>query len=937
MEYTRGSVWSKWDLHIHTPKSICNEYGGDTDEIWDDFIYHLENLPEEVKVIGINDYYFIDGFEKVMEYKFKKNRLQNIEKIFPILEFRIDTFGTANESNFKKINFHILFNIDDEKFEDEIKKIKNEFISMIHLSKLPQHQSKILTIENLASEGGTLQLGFNNIIPSTEEVFNVLEFPVWKNKVFTFLGYVEWNNLEKGSQLRLFKENLYNNCNAFFTASPDDNLTKKQQVLERFGEKVILHSSDIHKLSELKKENYKCFTWIKGDKTFDGLRQILIEPKERVKIQETNPLYDDGKTNVIDFIKINNGSQWFEDKKLELNSGLVSIIGEKGSGKTALLDLIAISNEEGIYEKDKKNPYSFYNRAKGLIQDVGVSVKYLGGDEYQKVLRDINVKDESDKNAKVRYLSLKELESYCDEKYKFQDFIKDIILDIYPEVEFFDKESKRIVESIKNLNGNICQLKDEVNKGKEIERAIENKKSELSNHLKNEPKISTNFTKEQEEKFTQLINEELGVKSEIKIVEGEISELKTFINWIKIEMESILQGFINKKNINCNSYTYLDKDLIDKIKVEINIINKDELIERGRFLLRKQKELNDTLEKIRLEVTPLELINKNFAEQQDITKRWYEIKNNLEDDIKILDAKNKNIKNKLLEIEKQLGQLNNLYIKLVINKIKQKNKYNELKERLEADSNIEFDIRIEINKDRLFEVEDNIVRHNQGNSKEKISNILNEKLISELNKIDTKVEDDNFEDLIDIIKWMSSDNFITDVFGEQRTIDYLLKKGINKQSFYDWMFDDYFEVNYFIKFKDRPLESLSPGQKGLVLMKIFLKLDKSNKPLLIDQPEDNLDNRSVFLDLVNDIKEIKKKRQVIIATHNPNLVVNTDSEQVIIAKFEDNPSEGECKIKYYAGALEDKYIRDEVCSILEGGDIAFAKRERRYLLSSKQL
>ena len=347
--------------------------------------------------------------------------------------------------------------------------------------------------------------------------------------------------------------------------------------------------------------------------------------------------------------------------------------------------------------------------------------------------------------------------------------------------------------------------------------------------------------------------------------------------------------------------------------------------------------MNDTLEKIRLEVTPLELINKNFAEQQGITKRWYEIKNKLEDDMKILNAKNKNIKNKLLEIEKQLDQLNNLYIKLVINKIKQKNKYNELKEKLEADSNIEFDIRIEINKDRLFEVEDNIVRHNQGNSKEKISNILNEKLISELNKIDTKVEDDNFEDLIDIIKWMSSDNFITDVFGEQRTIDYLLKKGINKQSFYDWMFDDYFEVNYIIKFKDRPLESLSPGQKGLVLMKIFLKLDKSNKPLLIDQPEDNLDNRSVFLDLVNDIKEIKKKRQVIIATHNPNLVVNTDSEQVIIAKFEDNPSEGECKIKYYAGALEDKYIRDEVCSILEGGDIAFAKRERRYLLSSKQL
>ena len=113
MEYTRGSVWSKWDLHIHTPKSIYNNYGGDKEYIWERFITYLENLPEEVKVIGINDYYFIDGFEKVMEYKFKKNRLKNIEKIFPILEFRIDTFGSASESKFNKINFHILFNIDE--------------------------------------------------------------------------------------------------------------------------------------------------------------------------------------------------------------------------------------------------------------------------------------------------------------------------------------------------------------------------------------------------------------------------------------------------------------------------------------------------------------------------------------------------------------------------------------------------------------------------------------------------------------------------------------------------------------------------------------------------------------------------------------------------------------------------------------------------------
>ncbi|MHB1419942.1 MAG: TrlF family AAA-like ATPase, partial [Bacillota bacterium] len=117
-----GSTWKKWDLHIHTPCSINNNYGGDKKENWDLFIEKLENLPKEVKVIGINDYYFIDGFETVMRYK-ENGRLKNIEKIFPLLEFRIDTFATATQSKFQKINLHILFNIDESHLKEEIKRI----------------------------------------------------------------------------------------------------------------------------------------------------------------------------------------------------------------------------------------------------------------------------------------------------------------------------------------------------------------------------------------------------------------------------------------------------------------------------------------------------------------------------------------------------------------------------------------------------------------------------------------------------------------------------------------------------------------------------------------------------------------------------------------------------------------------------------------------
>jgi len=150
MNHTKGSTWRKWDLHIHTPASIIQNYGGDG--AWDKFIESLEQLPSDIKVIGINDYYFINGFEKVMEYK-ANGRLQNLEKIFPVLEFRIDTFGNDGD-NIKKVNLHILFDVDESDLKNEIKKIKEQFVLMVPISPSDKHTTYMLTPENLANYGG---------------------------------------------------------------------------------------------------------------------------------------------------------------------------------------------------------------------------------------------------------------------------------------------------------------------------------------------------------------------------------------------------------------------------------------------------------------------------------------------------------------------------------------------------------------------------------------------------------------------------------------------------------------------------------------------------------------------------------------------------------------------------------------------------------------
>lgn len=928
---SRGSTWSRWDLHIHTPYSIINDYGGDSEEVWDKYIEYLENLPKDVEVIGINDYYFIDGFEKVMEYKMEKGRLPNIRKVFPVIEFRIDTFATASESKFQKVNLHVLFKIDDNNWRKEVKKIKEEFIQQINLSRF--HETKSLSKESFIEVGGTLRNGFDNYVPSTEKVIRLIESDAWSERVFVLLGYKEWNNLEKGGQLRPFKEMLLNKADALFTASPNDDVSKKESVLESLGGSVLIHSQDIHRFTDLENENYRCYTWLKADKTFEGLKQITYEPKERIKIQQNNPFFDEQKSIVLDSIKIENSNNWFGNEEIPLNSGLITIIGEKGSGKTALLDLLAIANEEGIFEPDKKNSYSFYNRAKEEIDNAEVHMGYLGSeDKNTHYLDGVLAKSETNNHAKVRYLSLKELESYVDQKDKFQSFIKNIIHTKSPDLGKFEEKISKQINKIQELNNEISELEEKVKRLKSLEDAYESKKAEIDLHQKNEPRIKTNFSEEQEEEYKKLITIEQELNVQIRKNQNTTNQMVEFKGWLNEEVDSLKEQFQNKIHSRVIQFNDVDVSMFDSISIDINIQGQEIIEEIVNKFEEENRESKKKLESLETMIKPLEEMNKNLQAEQIITRAWIEKKSKLDDELNQLEQQKKGLdksKEQILELQKQRKSH---YSSLLEIKVDQKEKYKELKSELESNQNIGFKVKIEFNSNKFLEKEDAIINHGSGNSQERIIESLQDRIIDKANKID-QVSKEEINSVIEFIDSVEGENFISEVFGEKKNKDNLLKKSFSINDLYNWIFGDYYEVNYFIEFKGKQLETLSPGQKGLVLMKVFLRLDSSSKPLLIDQPEDNLDNKSVFNDLVSDFREIKKKRQIIIATHNPNLVVNTDSEQVIVAKFEDsNGSDDKPRIIYSAGSLENNDIRKQVCDILEGGDTAFLKREKRYSL-----
>ena len=165
-----------------------------------------------------------------------------------------------------------------------------------------------------------------------------------------------------------------------------------------------------------------------------------------------------------------------------------------------------------------------------------------------------------------------------------------------------------------------------------------------------------------------------------------------------------------------------------------------------------------------------------------------------------------------------------------------------------------------------------------------------------------------------------------------------IRSGVTYQDIFEWLYEvEHVKLTYGLKYNGVELEKLSPGTKGIVLLILYLGMDVADtRPLIVDQPDENLDNESIYELLTAYFKTAKKRRQIVLITHNPNLVVNADSEQVIVATAEGRQN-GLPHITYQSGALEnstpeDRGIRQQVCRILEGGSDAFRKRERRYAL-----
>jgi ABC-type lipoprotein export system ATPase subunit len=1014
MNEPRGSLWKKWDLHVHTPESVFNNYSGP--ESWEKFIRELEELPPEFKVIGINDYIFLDGYKRILVEK-SNGRLANIELFLPVIELRLDKFG-GSAGHLSRVNYHIIFS---SEITPDL--IEHQFLNALYTQYilLPQHdylrtegkwaalptkqsieELGRLIIASVPTEersrfGTPLIEGFNNLCFSLDNIRKVLELPYFKEKAVTAVGKTEWADIKWNDHSIAEKKTIINGTDlVFISAETIDHWQAAKDSLTNGGvNDRLLDCSDAHSFRDAtcKDKIGKCFTWIKADTTFEGLLQVLNEPRERIFVGEIPPKLlhvRSNKTKYIKSIQIERKPQatltetWFNNK-IEINTDLVAIIGNKGKGKSALTDIIGL-----LCNTKQHQDFTF------LSQDNFRQPKENKARHFQATLtwesnRSITKGLDESADARqpelVKYIPQNFLEKICIQLGRIEetDFDFELKKVVFSHVEVPDRLGKATLDELisyktSEANAKIQILKQELSHINEgivaleeqnqpeyrltIQNLLDQKQRELEAHEQSKP---TEVPKPENDPVTQRAIAEVATAIEdakgqlaiydkqVALINGELAEHAQLISIAdkliaRIEnLQRQLKAFMEESRSDLQAIGFSAKDiltisinkqpLIDKRKEfhdkKIAAENKLDPSQIDSFAYKKIK----IIEQIEQLQDKLDEPNKNYQGYITELEAWEKKKNDI--------IGNENIQNTIKFYEKQLENLAAIPGKLGEARTLRLTKSKEIHEVIRhlADSYRElyapvhnFIEKRPLAKDKFqlnFEVD--IV---DTGFKEGFFDIVSQRAsgtfcgIEEGHKILNSIllkHDFNTSAGIEAFLVEITDSLENDKRpgGKPIRMADQIRKHKSILDLYNMIFSlDYLKPRYALRMDDKELHQLSPGERGALLLIFYLLLDKDDIPLIIDQPEENLDNQTVYELLVPCMKDAKQRRQIVIVTHNPNLAVVCDAEQVICADLD---KKSNYQMNYISGAIENPTINKAIVDILEGTMPAFSNREAKYL------
>lgn len=975
-KFPNGSQWRRWDLHVHTPLSkLGDSFVGVN---WDEYVEQLESSASkaEIAVIGVTDYMSIDGYERLYAARTddQKPRLRSVALLLPNIELR----AMPATKDGKALNIHILVDPSDpehiQKIKRALRSLKVEYTSAEGRQTYGCIREDLIEYARaqnpeLVDDESAYKFGIEQFKPSYEQILDWLRAEGWLSNN-SLIGIANGKDGISGLPADGFsavRDQLLKSCHFVFSANPNDRayyLGQKEGVpVEEIkkmygGLKPCLHGSDAHEINTLFKPDADRYCWIKADPTFEGLRQILWEPNHRVSIGQAKPQLSD-ISRIIETLCLKNSNGWFSQDTIQFNPGLVAIIGEKGAGKTAIADMIAFASGVPI---EKKSQSSFV--AKGRLHLAGVDIQLVwgGGSTSNAILTE---KPFISSKPLVRYLSQDFVERLCSDDHQgheLQEAIEEVVFSYLNEVH---REGYSSFEELRMARESASQSRQDDFRGqivslhREIERlltSIGSRESKIANRDQINQQVEE--LKKQLPSLTQAADEE--TLKQLEIEQAALKRLEASISKksrSKRSVDEFLKSYSELKDRATRQVQELVDsaqfgDLVSQEMVEKLNPNWDESIENA---------IRSVSERLEAEINEMRGSEESFEEGASTLRSISMRINGLQESL----SKDETNKKRLFDLQKQISaqestaqrltkeveELDGKVVKLLAQRVRDRDElYLRYFEALAEDEKglreLYAPMKEQLNKlgtDMKFEL-------SAGYRVDTQSWIDKSTRFFDGRKPQASAIKDEIEKFIfDILSpaWNSGNPVgIRDAMlafaNLVSPVDFMEKQAspsLKLVDLLDWMYStDHISTTYKIKYDGTSLEHLSPGTRGIALLVLYLLMDEDDRrPLIIDQPEGNLDNSSIYLQLVPYIRRAKENRQIILVTHNPNLVVATDAEQIIVAMAERSLVQPYPNITYVSGSLEHNEsgkdaagIRQAVCTLLEGGDRAFKEREGRY-------
>lgn len=856
-----GSEWRKWDLHFHTPSSPDYKNKSITNQNIVDSL-----IEQGISVVAITDHNYID------EVRIKDLRSKANDKLVILPGVEIRTECGAGE------NIHIIGIFSEGA---DISAINN---ALLHKGGLYQQKQDGRTEEEL-------YINIHTAIDIIREFKGITT--IHAGRKTNGLDQVITNSLEVS---RAIKTDIAKHIDIFEMGQTRDFNEYKTKVFPSIGPKAMIICSDNHNVIEYKT---KANLWIKADATIEGLRQAICSADSRIKILDADqipeePLYYIEKisSSIPSDIKIplTNGktdkfcfSPW--QQEVSLNKGLNCVIGDRGSGKSVLLDLIAYDlniksfneferSEEHIINKLNSNGNDVENFLK--IESNSNNIEYYTQNEIERIAR----------NHQITSIVQKRIQS--------QDvaFLEDDIKNL---IAFYEKSTDKS-NNINEKQQELTQVRASLKHVDDILSGISDKEYLAFNKNLQEQTQKLEAIIKERTKFNTFITNLLNVVHYSEEHQtGNYAPLPPISKYGEAYNEAFedLRSLLNKQTIaNGNN---LVPQTIAKAEEDISTLQRS--IEQTKADLKehlKKKGINDEenlSDRLTFEEKRAKLLNKTTEILQEICAQEKELSS---------------IRTTLLELPNKIQSYReNLY------KV-----FNVLEKHIatigkDESSLIKFELNFDYNKANkdFLNWLDTSLRQKEITERSIIFE-LEKKLLSNNRLISPAIKNKTDE-------YISAIN-ISGRAGECLK-EYLTKYWDEFKNKYDAIFNDVVTYKSIaVLYNGKNIIDCSFGQRATATIIILLSL--GNGPIIIDEPESNLGEAVIYKEVVNILKSIKTKRQIIFATHNANIVVNGDADLIIhLGK--------DSKIETFT--IENLEHREKLYA-LEGGEQAFANREKRY-------